>query len=135
MRKACIVLCLLAAVCATAQERPRLYITNHDDFEANLTTGQAATRRISAEQIESLAKACPSTSITSNRESADFVVDWDTKTWMQTSWTGHQNHYVIYNRAGDIVATGHADRISAAAKNICKAIPRVAANGSPGSPR
>jgi len=116
------VIVALLASSALAQEKPRVFITNHDDFEANLTSGQAATRRVSTEQTETLAKVCPAVAITSNRDTADFVVEWDTKTWMQTSWTGHQNHFAVYSRSGDMVGTGHADRISAAAKNICKAV-------------
>jgi hypothetical protein len=46
-------------------------------------------------------------------------VVWDTKTWQQTSWSGHQNEYTVYDSKGDLVGSGAAHKMTNAAKEIC----------------
>ncbi len=89
----------------------------------SLTAGsrsQAGIRRVNTEQVKNLNKACPDLGITNNPARADYFVVWDVKTFAQTSWTGHQNEFTIYDKAGDLVGSGDAHTISGAAKNICK---------------
>ena len=85
-------------------------------------TYHGSVRHISTEQIKSLNKACPEVTITAVAESASFIVVWDTKTYAETSWGGHQNEYVVYNQKGDVIYTGAAHKISNAAKDICRAV-------------
>jgi hypothetical protein len=134
----CIVLCF--AILAAAQQQPstpqssgpRILVVDKDSWQESggfvaTKDGAAGTyngnvRHISTEQIKSLNQACPSVTITAAADSADFIVVWDTKTWAQTSWSGHQNEYVVYNKHGDVIFTGASHKISNAAKDICKAV-------------
>jgi hypothetical protein len=121
-------LCGSAAV--QAQESKRVYIVDHDSWEASsaailnsgsgVATAQAGIRRVNTEQVNNLAKACSKIVVTSDPSKADLFVVWDTKTWQQTSWTGHQNEFAVYNRGGDLVGSGDAHTISGAAKDVCK---------------
>lgn len=76
----------------------------------------------SPEQVSNLSKACPAVKIVASAADSDFIVVWDSKTWEQTSWSGHQQEWFIYNSAGEVVASGVAHKISNAAKDICKAL-------------
>lgn len=125
---------LFATLCLAQQPKPstRVYVVDRDSWQEsggfvatqNNAVGnyQANVRHISTEQIKSLNQACPVVIITAARGSADFIVVWDTKTYAQTSWGGHQNEYVVYNPKGDVIYTGAAHKISNAAKDICKAV-------------
>lgn len=130
-----LIVILASFVLAIAQQAPqktRVYVVDKDSwaesggFSASNGTATASyhagVRHISTEQIKSLNQACPAITITGALPSSDFVVVWDTKTWAETSWSGHQNEYVIYASNGDVVYTGAAHKISNAAKEICKAI-------------
>ncbi len=111
---------------------PRVFVVDKDSWQesggftaANSTASgsyHSGVRHISTEQIKSLNQACPSVTITADQKSSDFIVVWDTKTWAETSWSGHQNEYVVYSQKGDVIYTGAAHKISNAAKDICKAI-------------
>lgn len=114
---------ILLSIAALAQQ-PRVFLVNNDNFEVSAAgyVMKGGVRPVSGEQMKDLATECPQVTITSVREKADFVVDWKTKTWDQTSWSGHQNEFAIYSAAGDVVGTGQTHRASAAAKDICKTI-------------
>ena len=75
-----------------------------------------------AQQIATLNKACPEIKIIADSKDADLIVVWDSKTWNETTWAGHQQEFVIYNPAGEVVSSGMSHKISNAAKDICKAI-------------
>ena len=138
---------VLPTAMARAQNAKRVLIADRDTWEASstsflhgsetaechqdagcgengsLTAGsrsQAGIRRVNTEQVKSLNKACPEVGITNNPARADLFVVWDVKTFAQTSWTGHQNEFTIYDKAGDLVGSGDAHTISGAAKSICK---------------
>lgn len=116
---------LLAAQSMSQEtQHPRVFLLNNDSFEISATGGVAhgQVRPMSAEQTKDLSLGCPAIVITASREKADFVVNWKTKGWDQTSWTGHQNDFSIYNTSGDLIATGQSHRASAAAKDICNLI-------------
>jgi hypothetical protein len=121
---------ILAAYAVQAQTVRRVYVVDHDTWEASSTmilnsgngsfTAHAGVRRVNTEQITNLAKVCTDITVTNDSSKADFFIVWDTKTWAQTSWTGHQNEFAIYNRTGDLVGAGESHAISGAAKDICK---------------
>jgi hypothetical protein len=110
----------------------RVFVVDKDSWQesggftaANGTASgnyHAGVRHTSTEQIKSLNQACPALTITADKQSADFIIVWDTKTWAETSWSGHQNEYVVYNKKGDVIYTGAAHKISNAAKDICKSV-------------
>jgi formylmethanofuran dehydrogenase subunit B len=101
-----------------------VFVADRDSFEAsgNSVVVKAGVRRFNSEQINALNKSCPAVSVTSVRDAADFVVVWDTTSWEQTSWSGHQNQFSVYAKNGDLIETGKAHRLSAAAKDICKVL-------------
>ena len=123
-------LALCGSAAIQAQTSKRVYVVDHDSWEASsaailnsgngVATAQAGIRRVNTEQVNNLAKACPSIVVTSDSAKADLFVVWDTKTWQQTSWTGHQNEFAVYNRGGDLVGSGDSHTISGAAKAACK---------------
>jgi hypothetical protein len=79
----------------------------------------AGIQQMHTEQVKTLNKSCPAVTITVEKNNADLVVVWDTKTWQQTSWSGHQNEYTVYNSKGDLVGSGAAHKMTNAAKEIC----------------
>jgi|SRR5271165_7662346 len=106
------------------QQQPRVFLMNNDSFEMSAAGGvaQGQVRPMSAEQTKDMSSGCPGIIITATREKADFVVNWKTKSWDQTSWAGHQNDFSVYNAAGDLIGTGQSHRASASAKDICNLI-------------
>jgi hypothetical protein len=124
------IILILVTVSAAAEDgKTRVFVTDHDSwqesghFAATENSASASysgnVRRISIEQMKSLHKACPQVTITSQPAGADFVVVWDTKTWQQTSWSGHQNEYTVFNAKGDLVGSGADHKIANAAKGVC----------------
>jgi hypothetical protein len=79
----------------------------------------AGIQEMHTEQVKTLNKSCPAVTITVDKANADLVVVWDTKTWQQTAWSGHQNEYTVYNSKGDLVGSGAAHKMTNAAKEIC----------------
>ena len=113
---------LLLAASAFAETSPiKVYVTNHESWQQSsaLVTGSytGATR---AEQTKTLAKGCPSITITDDQAKANYTVAWDSKTWQQTSWGGHESEFTVYNSANDMVGAGDAHHMKNAAKDICK---------------
>jgi hypothetical protein len=47
-----------------------------------------------------------------------LVVVWDTKTWQQTSWSGHQNEYTVYDSKGDLVKWGSTQNDECGERNL-----------------
>jgi len=91
---------------------------NDARLTAALTLRQGKYVRYRLQAIKTLNHACPSLTITSSREKADFIVVWDIKTWAQTSWSGHQNEFAVYDKAGDLIKSGAAHKQTNAAKDI-----------------
>jgi hypothetical protein len=122
----------------TSAAHPRIFVVDRDSFQASggfvgiasngsaTTTGHyhAGVQRVNTEQVKSLNHACHDAVITSNPENADFVVVWDTKTWQQTSWSGHQNEFNVYDRTGELAGSGATHQISNAASEICSIVTR-----------
>jgi len=113
---------------AWAQEKPRVYVVDRDEwklsggFAGNAGSIQAGVRRDYTEILKTFAQACPQVTFTSDRAKADYAVVLDHKTWRETSWTGHQNEFVIFNRAEDLIYSGATHEMKTAAKDSCKAV-------------
>jgi hypothetical protein len=115
-----------------AQEKPRVYVVDRDEWK--LSGGFAATetsaagsiragvRRDYTEILKTFAQACPLVTFTDDRTKAEYEVVLDHKTWSETSWTGHQNEFVIWNRSGDLIYSGATHNLKNAAKDSCKAV-------------
>jgi hypothetical protein len=67
------------------------------------------------EHVHNLISECPGIEVTGKEEKAEFFVAWE------ESRDSHQ-HWVIYRVDGTVVSSGETMRISATARDICKAI-------------
>ena len=104
---------LVLVLPGAAQEKPRVFLVDRDEWKLSggfASTGTSAAGSIQAgerpdytEVLKMFAQAGPQVSFTSNRAKADYAVVLDHKTWRETSWTGHQNEFVIFNRAEDLI--------------------------------
>lgn len=114
---------LLCCAAALAQQssKPLIFLIDHDAYEVAAAGNavQAGIRPAHSEQVKDLVEECPAVTITTDRSSADYVVDWTLKTWGQTSWSGHQNEFAVYDRKGTSIGAGETHRASMAAKDIC----------------
>jgi hypothetical protein len=120
-------LCLLLPLYAA--DKPRVYVTDRDGYResgtAVVTNGTGAahfsggTRRMSTEQVKTLAKNCSSVMITADQSKANYVVVWDNRPQEDLKWGQRANEYTVYNGEGDLVGSGSTHRLSTAAKEIC----------------
>jgi hypothetical protein len=118
------VMLLLCGLAIAAEKKPvRIYLTDHESWQQAsslvATTYSGATK---TEQVKTLAKACPEITVTGDPSKADFFLSWDSKTWQQTSWSGHENEFTLYNADKDVLGTGDAHHMKNAAKDICKMV-------------
>lgn len=103
MKKFAFVLVVLAsALLAGAQQnqkKPVLYIPfGQPEFAYNLV------------------KECPAVDVTFVQEKAEFAVSWG------MNERENRNDWVLYTKDGKAVGSGETMRVSAAARDICKAI-------------
>lgn len=69
-----------------------------------------------AEFAYNMVKECPVIDVTWIQEKADFVVSWG------TDEKGARNDWVVYTIDGRVVGSGETIRVSAAARDICRAV-------------
>lgn len=131
MKKRCsllVLVSLLLGLPAAAQEKPRVYVVDRDEWElsggfnGDVGSIHAGMRRDYTEILKTFVQECSQVTFTSDRAKADFAVVLDHKTWKETSWTGHQNEFVIFNRPGDVIYSGATHTMKNAAKDSCKAV-------------
>lgn len=120
-------LLLILAFCTVAvaeEKKPvRVYLTDHESWQQTSSLVQTSySGATKTEQVKTLTKACPAITITGDPAKADFFLSWDSKTWQQTSWGGHENEFTLYNAEKDVLGTGSAHHMKNAAKDICKLI-------------
>jgi hypothetical protein len=113
---------LLLTPCLFAEGKPvHVFLTDHESWQQSSTVVQGSySGATHTEQVKTLLKYCPSITITGDPGNADFTVAWDSKTWQQTSWGGHENEFTVYNQAKDVVGAGAAHHMKNAASDICK---------------
>src|SRR5260370_32308006 len=114
---------LMAGFAFAGDTTIRVYLTDHESWQQSSTlVAGSYTGATHAEQVKTLAKGCPAVTITADPAAADFTLAWDSKTWQQTSWSGHENEFTIYTRAKDVIGSGAAHHMKNAAKDICRLI-------------
>ncbi len=123
-----VTLLICCAASLAQQPKPLIFVVDHDNYEVAAVAGavQVGVRPAHSEQVKDLVEECPAVTITTDRNAADYVVDWTLKTWGQTSWSGHQNEFVVYDRKGTSIGAGETHRASMAAKDICRMIAKLA---------
>lgn len=112
---------LLLCGTALAQAKPRVYLTDHESWQQSSTlVAGTYTGATKTEQVKTLTQNCPAIAITGDPAKADFFLSWDSKTWQQTSWGGHENEFTLYNAQKDVLGTGSSHHMKNAARDICK---------------
>lgn len=122
---------LLLCGMAMGQSKMRLFVDTADPAQpstVNVTTYLAPSH---GEQIRMLHQFCPDIQVTEDLSKADLVLRWESKTWQQTSWKGHQQEYTLYSPVKDVLGSGASHHIKNAAKDICKLIAATALPASP----
>ena len=115
------VVLLIAGFGFSADKPVRVFLTDHESWQkASTVVAGSYTGATHSEQVKTLSKGCPSIIITGDPTAADFTVAWDSKTWQQTSWGGHENEFTVYNAAKDVIGVGSAHHMKNAAHDICK---------------
>jgi hypothetical protein len=120
--------------CAMAQ-KPRVFVETADPASSSATTVSSYYASSHGEQIRLLSQTCPAMAITEDATGADFIVRWESKTWQQTSWAGHQQEFTLLNPAKEVLGTGAAHHAKNAAKDICKLITEARRPSPQSSPR
>jgi hypothetical protein len=114
---------LLFLLCGWAvAQKPRVFVETADPASSSATTVSTYYASSHGEQIRLLGQACPAIAITEDATGADFIVRWESKTWQQTSWAGHQQEFTLLNPAKEVLGAGAAHQVKNAAKDICKLI-------------
>jgi hypothetical protein len=103
-------------------QKSRVFVETADPASSSAVTVSTYYASSHSEQIRLLSQACPVIAITEDTAAADFIVRWESKTWQQTSWTGHQQEFTLLNPAKEVLGTGAAHHVKNAAKDICKLI-------------
>lgn len=129
--KKCLLVVFLLCGTALAQSKPRVFIETADPASSSATTVSTYYASSHSEQIRLLSQTCPAVAITEDAKGANFILRWESKTWQQTSWAGHQQEFTLLNSTKDVLETGAAHQAKSAAKDICKLIIRATASASP----
>lgn len=69
-----------------------------------------------AEFAYNVVKECPAIDVTWIQEKADFIVSWG------LNEKENRNDWVVYSMGGRVVGSGETMRVSAAARDICRAV-------------
>jgi hypothetical protein len=134
--RAGLLLILLTAV-ARAQEKTRVYINesrswemtggiggNRDSFSGNVSGSRPRTAKINKKFNKKFNKTfnvrCPTFTITNEEDEADYKVILHHKSWQ--GLIRRDNKYAVYNKDGDVIASGSTRSLGNAVKNACQAI-------------
>jgi hypothetical protein len=125
---------ILLPTLLTAQDKPRVYVTDRDTWKESgwlvAADGKIAggasgrTVREHTENVKTFSRACPGVIVTENKDKADFALVWDRTNWNETAWTGYQNNMAIYSRDGDLIWSGASHKMTTAAQDVCTAVLR-----------
>ncbi len=124
---------LLLCGIAVAQGKPRVFVETADPASSSATTVSTYFGPSHSEQVRVLSRSCPAIVITEDQAGVKFIVRWESKTWQQTSWSGHQQEFTLYSPNRDVLGSGATHNIANAGKDICKLIASKAGEPSPAS--
>jgi hypothetical protein len=125
-----LILLVSAPLLAQQAKETRVYVAEQAPWldASNLVTPSATNAPSRTEQIRNLAQYCPSVIITEDQAKADLILVWESKSYQQTRWGGHEHEWTLYNPQKDLLASGATYHMKNAAKDVCKAITK--ANGA-----
>lgn len=131
--KHAILLILLLSSIAKAQDKPRIFVTDSEAWQAVGGFGAvngtgaggmaAGSSPQTVEIINDFAKNCPAVLVTSNKENADFIVVFDRDAAAKAKTNlAKANKIAVFKRNGDLFYSGKTIVVSNAVKDACAAI-------------
>ena len=123
----------LLTIAAQAQEKTRVYINesqtwemtggiggNRDPFSGSVSGARPRTAKINKRFNKTFNVRCPTFTITNEEDEADYKIILHHKSWQ--GLIRRDNKYAVYNKDGDVIASGSTRAIGNAVKNACQAI-------------
>jgi hypothetical protein len=115
----------------SAQERPRIFITDSQAWSAvfsfGIVTGTgvlaAGSSPQTVEVIDDFAKHCPAVTVTSNKDNADYIVlfDRDGAGKAKTN-LARADKIAVFSKNGDLVFSGKTRSVANSVKDACVAL-------------
>ena len=127
---ACLVAMFLTGV-ISAQERPRIFITDSQAWSAvfsfGIVTGTgilaAGSSPQTVEVIDDFAKHCPTVTVTSKKDNADYIVLFDRDgAGKAKSNLARADKIAVFSKNGDLVFSGKARSVANSVKDACVAL-------------
>jgi hypothetical protein len=126
----CLVAMFLTGV-ISAQERPRIFITDSQAWSAVFSFGvvtgtgvlAAGSSPQTVEVIDDFAKHCPAVTVTSNKGNADYIVlfDRDGAGKAKTN-LARADKIAVFSKNGDLVFSGKTRSVANSVKDACVAL-------------
>jgi hypothetical protein len=136
--RATLLLMLLAGI-AHAQEKTRVYINDSQSWEMTGVIGgsrdgfggssSGGARPQTAEIIKTFNDRCPSFTITNKEDKATYKVVLQHEGGKDL--IRRDNKFAVYNRDGDVIASGSTRTLGNAVKNACLAIDKDLQSNAP----
>lgn len=126
----------VAAICAGAQDEPRVFVQGKGSQDVNTDGGAGGSRHWAAwssrstidahdESIEitkDLQKDCPGVVVTLNQSNADYTVLLNRESKKNRGLLRSNSQVEVANRAGDILGTSATHTVANATKDACQLI-------------
>jgi len=126
----------VVAICAGAQEKPRVFVQGKGSQDVNTDGGAGGDRHWAAwgsrstidahdesmEVTKDLQKDCSSVVVTLNQSTADYTVLLNRESKKNRGLLRSNSQVEVANRAGDILGTNSTHTVDNAAKDACQLI-------------
>jgi hypothetical protein len=130
MRRLALFVVLGIALCSSAAEKPRVYITDSKSWQVSGGGGGTADgfggggsggdRPQTAEIIKTFGERCPAVTINNQRDKANYVVLLDHEGGKEAVFK--DNKVVVFNRDGDSIMSHSTRTLGNAVKDACAVI-------------
>lgn len=128
------VLTTFAGLTFAQMDKPRVFVTDSDSWETNgslaggagggaggvIGSGSGGARPQTAEIMKTFGERCPRTTVTINRERADFVVILEHEGGKDVY--RKDNKVVVFNKDGDMIYSGSTRTLGNAVKDACEVV-------------
>jgi hypothetical protein len=111
-------LALIAVAGLSAQDKPRVFITDSTSWQMVGRAGGA--RPQTAEIYKTFGASCPAVTVTNNRDRADYVVTLDHEGGK--GYLRRDNKMAVFNKEGDMITSSSTRALGSAVKDACAAI-------------
>ncbi|MEO5923240.1 MAG: hypothetical protein ABIR70_05365 [Bryobacteraceae bacterium] len=117
------------AACAFAQDRPRVFITDSDSWQASggfgggagvgvAGGGSGGARPQTAEIMKTFGSKCPSVTVTINRDRADYIVILEHEGGKEVFQK--DNKLAVFDKNGDMILSNSTRKLGNAVKEACE---------------